>query len=199
MLRGFVDEHYGVVGAVSSNPEALYVSHVNGIWELEALRLTDKPVELVVTLGDEDGHAIGDFPIQVDMREPSKIKYKAYNDKMEAETRVLDGYIPVSSLRDVMGVTLKDGRYVVDQDVSFQEHRLTVLGDVHLILRDGCTLVSRYGIRTACNVDPNTSLTIYGEDRGTGVLRCEVDYGMETIGFLPCLSISRYYADLLRL
>ena len=180
VLRGFVDEHYGVVGAVSSNPEALYVSHVNGIWELEALRLTDKPVELVVTLGDEDGHAIGDFPIQVDMREPSKIKYKAYNDKMEAETRVLDGYIPVSSLRDVMGVTLKDGWYVVDQDVSFQEHRLTVLGDVHLILRDGCTLVSRYGIRTACNVDPNTSLTIYGEDRGTGVLRCEVDYGMET-------------------
>ena len=58
-----------------------------------------------------------------------------------------------------------DGWYVALGLVNIPS-RVTVIGDVHLILADGCSLNATKGINVS---DPN-SLTIYGQDKGTGAL-----------------------------
>ena len=58
------------------------------------------------------------------------------------------------------------GWYVVNSDVEISD-RITVTGDVHLILADGNTLTAKSGI----GVDgEGNSLTIYGQTGGTGKL-----------------------------
>ena len=46
------------------------------------------------------------------------------------------------------------------------EDRITVKGDVHLILMDGCNFTASYGI----GVENGKSLTIYGQTKGSGTL-----------------------------
>ena len=58
--------------------------------------------------------------------------------------------------------------YVVKNDVQINT-RITVTGDVHLILADGCTLNAAKGIY----VGSGNSLTIYGQREGSGELRAE--------------------------
>ena len=57
------------------------------------------------------------------------------------------------------------GWYVAQSDVTINQ-RVTVTGEVHLILADGCTLTVNGGIQVA----ENNSLTIYGQSGGTGKL-----------------------------
>ena len=56
------------------------------------------------------------------------------------------------------------GWYVVDSNVTIG--RVTVSGDVHLILTDGCNLTVNGGI----DVSGSNALTIYGQSGGTGSL-----------------------------
>ena len=58
------------------------------------------------------------------------------------------------------------GWYVVDSDVTIGQ-RVTVTGDVKLILADGYKLTVNGGIQ----VSESTSLTIYGQSKGTGSLK----------------------------
>ena len=60
--------------------------------------------------------------------------------------------------------------YVVSQSVEISD-RITVTGDVHLILSDDCTLTVPNGI----SVTSGNSLTIYGQNGGTGALVAGVD------------------------
>ncbi len=62
-------------------------------------------------------------------------------------------------------ITWSAGWYVVDSDVTIAE-RITVSGEVHLILADGYTLTAEKGI----NVSDGNSLTIYGQSGDTGEL-----------------------------
>ena len=55
--------------------------------------------------------------------------------------------------------------YVAQSDVTINQ-RVTVTGEVYLILADGCTLTVNGGIQVA----ENNSLTIYGQSGGTGKL-----------------------------
>ena len=55
--------------------------------------------------------------------------------------------------------------YVVNSNVTINT-RVTVTGDVHLILEDGCSLTVNGGI----NATDTNSLTIYGQSGGTGKL-----------------------------
>lgn len=56
--------------------------------------------------------------------------------------------------------------YVAEGEITI-DHRVTVSGDVHLILKDGCDLTIEGGIR----VEGNNSLTIYAQSKdGTGSL-----------------------------
>ena len=57
------------------------------------------------------------------------------------------------------------GWYVVNQDVEISS-RITVSGEVNLILADGCTLNAQEGI----TVGSGNSLTIYGQSVGSGTL-----------------------------
>ena len=66
---------------------------------------------------------------------------------------------------DSSTTTLSGGWYVVNSSVEILD-RITVSGDVHLILVDGKTLTANSGI----NVGENQSLTIYGQSGGTGTL-----------------------------
>ena len=88
--------------------------------------------------------------------------------------------ISVSSVPDspypVLGGS--DGKakwYVVDSNVTYREHRLTILGKVNLILEDGFTLNAMHGIRMAANRPEGASLTIYAQSTGDnkGVLKAD--------------------------
>ena len=66
------------------------------------------------------------------------------------------------------------GWYVAQGEVTINQ-RVTVTGEVHLILADGCTLTVNGGVQVADNDnDPSNgssnSLTIYGQSGGTGKL-----------------------------
>lgn len=64
----------------------------------------------------------------------------------------------------------KEYWYVVNSDVDVEfTQRVTVTGDVHLILTDGCNLTIDGGI----NAEGSNSLTIYGQQNGTGVLTAQ--------------------------
>ena len=70
------------------------------------------------------------------------------------------------------------GWYVVNDDIEISQ-RVTVTGNVHLILADGCKLTASQGI----NVTVGNSLTIYGQAEGTGALTAECsDWGSAGIG-----------------
>ncbi len=63
------------------------------------------------------------------------------------------------------------GWYAVDADLTISD-RITVTGDVHLILKDGTTLTANGGIR----VEGTNSLSVYGQSLGTGVLNAKGGY-----------------------
>ena len=65
-----------------------------------------------------------------------------------------------------------DGWYVVNDDVTIGQ-RVTVTGDVHLILTDGASLDAAQGV----NVGAGNSLTIYGQSDGTGELYANYNNG----------------------
>ena len=165
-----------VVYAYSSHPNLVKVFKDMDIWFVEAPWVFDETVTLTVGTSPWEGDvsATAEYTITVKSHLPG-IPYRKLGESLECTK-----YTLMSSIKEQMGMTLKDGWYIVDKDVTFEKHRLTVLGDVHLILRDGCTLTCKYGIRTATNVDPNTALTVYAEDQGTGLLRCEVNYDRRT-------------------
>lgn len=60
---------------------------------------------------------------------------------------------------------LSNGWYVVDSDVTISS-RLTIQGNVHLVLKDGAKLTAEKGI----SVTGGRSLTVYGQYRNTGKL-----------------------------
>ena len=69
---------------------------------------------------------------------------------------------------DTTGTTLggaggKAYWYVLDSDVNYNNCRLTIFGNVHLILKDGCTLNAKHGIRMAANNSAGASLTVYAQ------------------------------------
>lgn len=70
-----------------------------------------------------------------------------------------------------------NGWYVVNDDVTISS-RITVTGNVHLILADGYTLTASQGI----NVTDTNSLTIYGQAEGTGALTANGGFLQAAIG-----------------
>ena len=67
-----------------------------------------------------------------------------------------------------------NGWYVVNGDVTINT-RVTVTGDVHLILADGCNLTVNVGI----TVTGSNSLTIYGQSAGEGMGKLTANAGLE--------------------
>ena len=64
----------------------------------------------------------------------------------------------------------KEYWYVVNDEINITD-RITVTGNVHLILADGCNLTASKGI----NVSAGNSLSIYGQTDGSGALEATRD------------------------
>lgn len=74
--------------------------------------------------------------------------------------------------------TWNAGWYVVNSDVTIND-RVTVSGAVHLILTDGYTLNASNGINVSGS---SNSLTIYGQQNGTGTLTADTTSQYAAIG-----------------
>lgn len=74
--------------------------------------------------------------------------------------------------------TWNAGWYVVNSDVTIN-NRVTVSGAVHLILVDGYTLTASNGINVSGS---SNSLTIYGQQNGTGTLKANTKSQYPAIG-----------------
>lgn len=107
--------------------------------------------------------------------ENGEIKLDANNDVV-FETKTVTDYIVVEDIAyggtitsadqmPTIGTSGETTWYVADSDVEW-ENFVLVQGDVHLIVCDDVTITSLYGIV----VSDGNSLTIYGQENGTGKL-----------------------------
>ena len=79
---------------------------------------------------------------------------------------------------------LETGWYVVNSELDYGAHGLTVSGDVKLVLADGASLTATaasYSQKAGINVPEGASLTIYAQSEGTGELTVAGD--PENIGY----------------
>ncbi|MDR0813007.1 MAG: S-layer homology domain-containing protein [Oscillospiraceae bacterium] len=93
-------------------------------------------------------------------------------------TQYQDGVTVLASPGDISGSTLTDGWYLVRGSFTFNA-MLTISGDVHLILEDGCDFTvngpdyswedSAYWYYAAIFVNGTNSLTIYSQSTGAGM------------------------------
>lgn len=98
--------------------------------------------------------------------QPVTIEGASYLDWDQSAKRPVKKMAPVDPVPVTSeSTTWETGWYVVNKDVKIL-NRVTVSGDVKLILADGCTLTTEWGIR----VEGTNSLTIYGQEGRTGKL-----------------------------
>ena len=96
------------------------------------------------------------------------VDYQAYESgSLTDKTLAATAYDRVSS----MTTTMSAGWYVVSDNVTVSD-RISVSGDVHLVLCDGATLTAQTGI----GVTDGNSLTIYSQSGNTGKLVATVLY-----------------------
>ena len=83
-----------------------------------------------------------------------------------SHTLAANAYTALDSV--TMPTTLTSGWYVVDSNLTYNAAagRITVSGDVNLVIADGCLFSVQKGIA----VNSGNSLTIYGQSGGTGTL-----------------------------
>lgn len=81
--------------------------------------------------------------------------------------------IPLSSVKDELGVTLNSGWYMVDADKTFN-NRIDLNGNVNIILGDGHNLTVNQGIEIGSD---DYSLTVYGQSGQSGYLLSNNEVG----------------------
>lgn len=96
-----------------------------------------------------------------------------YLDENGAEQTLTGAYTTVTS----SVASWSDGWYVVDGEVTINS-RVTVTGDVKLILKDGANLIVNGGI----SVPSGSTFTVYGQQDGTGNLTSNGTNGTAGIG-----------------
>lgn len=82
---------------------------------------------------------------------------------------------PAATSVEASSTAWEAGWYVVDSDVTISD-RITVTGDVHLILKDNCTLQAQNGIEVNSE---GASLTIYAQSTGENTMGSLVAIGQE--------------------
>lgn len=108
----------------------------------------------------------------VTVTKPAAVSYLEYNIDTDSFTQkstedyttlidsldTITGYTAVSNNLAVLGEADEEHWYYVDHDLAFAG-RMTVLGDVHLILKNGVTMKANVGIA----VNSGNSLTVYSQ------------------------------------
>ena len=85
--------------------------------------------------------------------------------KLDGTTGTQEGCRKLSGISDVANVMLVEGWYVLDASKSFS-NRISISGNVNLILADGAKLTANGGI----GVTSGNNITIWGQSGGTGEL-----------------------------
>ena len=86
-------------------------------------------------------------------------------NQVDEETKMCSDATPISSLGDYQGVSLGDGWYYLDRTSTFS-NRVNAFGNIKLILCDDNQLNLNEGLR----VPAGSTLTVYAQEAGTGVL-----------------------------
>ena len=117
------------------------------------------------------------------------------NNKLEPDTNTpIANYTPITT-GNTQAVTWTAGWYVVsggtaDSPITFSE-RVTVTGEVHLILTDNCALTASKGI----TVSEGNSLTIYATSEGESMGKLTATGENFTAGIGGFTTYSEYVAD----
>ena len=112
------------------------------------------------------------------------VDYQAYESgSLTDKTLAATAYDRVSS----MTTTMSAGWYVVSDNVTVSD-RISVSGDVHLVLCDGATLTAQTGI----GVTDGNSLTIYSQSGNTGKLVATVPYNKVVNSYHAAIGGDRY-------
>ena len=93
--------------------------------------------------------------------------YYVLNEKKPVQKSGIAACLPIDSST----TQLTDGWYAVSGNVTIN-NRITISGNVHLILTDDCILDAKEGI----NLSDGNTLNIYGQSNGTGILDAGSDY-----------------------
>ena len=106
-----------------------------------------------------------DGKIKFDENNDVVFETKTVTDYIVAEDIAYGGTITSADKMPTVGTSGKTAWYVADSDIEW-ENFVLVQGDVHLVICDDITITSIYGIV----VSNGNSLTIYGQENGTGTL-----------------------------
>ena len=111
------------------------------------------------------------FPCPAFAADAGDVSYRDYDGQSWKDaTRAAGTYTLVSSDDETWGDDGHDGWYVLNADTQFGS-RISVTGDVHLILADDCALDAKSGGTSGgINVEAGNSLTIYAQSNDTGAL-----------------------------
>ncbi|MDD5897038.1 MAG: hypothetical protein PUE14_00890, partial [Clostridia bacterium] len=115
------------------------------------------------------------LPVSALAATANDVSYYSWNDSTkQLELQTCSAATVVSSDDNTWGDDGNNGWYVVNSNVTITS-RITVTGEVHLILADGKTLTAEVGVRVADDDDDYTNgspnaLTIYGQTVGSGGL-----------------------------
>ena len=129
---------------------------------------------LSVCLGEAPAAALAAAPARA-----QTVEYVYYGFKSDGTITPLKGSVSATVVESDMR-TWEGIWYVVDHDVTF-DHYITVKGAASLILADGCELTSANEII----VNEGSSLTIYGQEEGTGALSVRGSRQYAAIGGEP--------------
>lgn len=175
-LSGIFDPKYGEAFpgekvTVTFNPDSLY--HIRGI------RIGEGDENLITADGDVFEFVMPARDIGVESAGLAGIPYIDPGVKSGDKTKYCYDYEYVEDgLGSKKFVTLTDGWYVVGKaEKAFTySRRITTVGNVNLILCDGCDMYAREGIEVdffAAGNGRETSLTVWGQSGNTGKLRAE--------------------------
>lgn len=98
--------------------------------------------------------------------------WEAENKKVVTTTKSCNNFTRLTSNSNDNHTVLKDGWYVVDHDIEYQEY-LDIDGDVKIILQNGKTMNANNGIR----IKTDKKLTIYGQSGDSGTIKADGSIG----------------------
>lgn len=118
------------------------------------------------------------FPSALTVKAAEAVEY--ISDPLTGETETINDYTLITQDMDNPSQwqgTESNGYYVLKEDITING-RIEIDGDIHLILEDGCKLNAEGGL----HVSQANSLTIYGQEDGTGTLEARTSSYNAAIG-----------------
>ena len=112
----------------------------------------------------------GGYDIMLNTNEEVKYVYHYWKGSDTSGSRVSCNNVSRYDYQKLNGANeIGDGWYYADESYTWNDNRITVSGDAHLIIGDDVTLTCNKGIY----IKKGCTLTLYGQEHATGNLKCE--------------------------